>query len=376
MKRIHYVSGSRADFGLMAKTLRLLSSQEDIELGVALTGQHLLEKYASTQSDISAAGLNVICKVPVELTGNDGYEMGVAMALQMHGFLNYWQENVKPDLVLVLGDRGEMLAAALAAVHLGIHVVHLHGGERSGTLDESFRHAITKLAHYHFVATQDAKQRILSMGEDDDSITVVGAPGLVGILEGVESDDAYSPDTFGLASDTKMAVMIFHPVVQEAESAESQVAIIFDALIKSRYQILALRPNSDAGGKAVDAFYDSVADSDHITVIDHLDRKKFLMTLANADLLIGNSSSGIIESASLGIPCVNVGRRQSGRLRNTNTIDAEFEEQSLVNAIAKAEKFLGPYDNLYGDGSADEKILAQISQLDLSGSRLQKLNAY
>lgn len=378
--RVHYVTGSRADFGLMQRTLAHLARQPALEIGLVVTGQHMLAHYGQTVIDIEAAGLPIRHRIPVALSGFGGAEMGRAMARELTGFLAAWQED-RPDLVLLLGDRGEMLAAALAAVHLGIHVAHLHGGELSGTLDESFRHAISKLAHFHLTASDDAKNRLIRMGEHPERIWTVGAPGLVGITDGIDPDPQFFETKFGIAPAKIHVLSVFHPVVQEASEAGAQVQAVIDLLIRRGCNAVILRPNSDAGGTAIDGVLDRLAADAafhrRFRVVDHLPRGLYLSALAHADLLVGNSSSGIIESASFGTPCLNIGTRQSGRLRNPNTVNCpEITATALDRCFAAACALTGPFENLYGDGLTDLRLGALLQTLPLEAGVLTKSNTY
>lgn len=372
--KIHYVSGSRADFGLMHHCLTAIHGSGRHDLGLVLSGQHLSTAYGDTAAEIRASGLPVVHELPVELHGTDGAEMARALSAELDGLTRFWQTE-RPDLVLLLGDRGEMVAAALAAVHLGIFVAHIHGGERSGTLDESFRHVISKLAHFHFPATDEAATRLVRMGEAPDAITVIGAPGLVRLTEGVTPDRAWLEARFGLSGPTALAV--FHPVVQEAGAASAQVRILIETLLEDGWSVLALRPNSDAGGQSIDRYLDEMKDRTGLHVVSHMTREAYLCALATSDLMIGNSSSGIIESASLGVSCINLGSRQDNRLRNANTVDcSNIEPDAIRAAIAEARTLSGPFVNAYGAGDTDQRLLAALDALDLDPVRLKKCNAY
>lgn len=374
--KIHYVSGSRADFGLMRRCLSRLHLSESHELGLVLTGQHMSAAHGDTAAEVRESGLPVHHELPVTLRGTDGAEMARAMASEIAGLTTFWQAE-PPDLVLLLGDRGEMVAAALAAVHLDIFVAHIHGGERSGTLDESFRHVISKLAHYHFPATEESAARLRRMGEDPCAITVIGAPGLVGLTEGVIPDRAWLGTRFGLSESDSVAIAILHPVVQEAEDASTQVRSLVETLVAEGYQALVFRPNSDAGGQAIDRYLDSIDDRHGVRVVSHVERGTYLRALASCDLMIGNSSSGIIESASFGVPCVNLGSRQDKRLRNNNTVECpSFSAEAIHAAIRTARSLSGPFVNRYGSGDADRRLLAAIDALDLDRERLKKCNSY
>lgn len=374
--RVHYVSGSRADFGLMRSCLFRVHDSPRHDLSLVLTGQHMSTAHGDTAAEVRQSGLPVCHEVPVALHGTDGAEMARAMAGEIAGLTNFWQ-NEPPDLVLLLGDRGEMVAAALAAVHLGLFVAHIHGGERSGTLDESFRHVISKLAHYHFPATEDAADRLRRMGEDSDAITVIGAPGLVGLTDGVIPDRAWLGVRFDLSEIAPTALVILHPVVQEADAASTQIRVIVEMLAVEGYQVLVFRPNSDAGGRAIDRYLDKVDGRHGVRLVSHLERGTYLRVLASCDLIVGNSSSGIIESASFGVPCVNLGSRQANRLRNDNIVECpSFAPDAIRAAIRKARALTGHFVNRYGDGESDQRLLAAIDTLDLDPERLKKRNSY
>lgn len=361
----------------MERTLQGLASRYGIQISVVVTGQHLLPDYGNTIEEIILAGLPIVARIPVHLSGSSGKEMGRALATELLGFLDVWSKN-RPELVIVLGDRGEMLAATLAAVHLGIHVAHLHGGELSGTLDESFRHAISKLAHFHFVATSDSAERLLRMGEHSEHIWVVGAPGLVGLTDNIDREEGWLMERFNLASDsTHRALVVFHPVVQEADLAASQITVLLDSLRAEGCAALVMRPNSDAGGASINSCLDARKKDGWLTVIDHLDRDTYLAALAQADALIGNSSSGIIESATLGTPCLNLGSRQNGRLRNANIIDCpDFTLAAIRQSLRRTLSLKGPFMNLYGDGRTIERLAATLPSLPLNNAVLAKCNAY
>jgi len=373
---IHYISGSRADFGLMARCLTHLHAAPGHSVGIVATGQHMVEKYGNTLQDIHAVGLPIVAEIPVRLSGQSGVEMGQALADELTGFLKVWQKQ-RPDLVLLLGDRGEMVAGALAAVHLGIHVAHLHGGERTGTLDESFRHAITKLSHIHFPATEDAAERIRRMGEAPETVHVIGAPGLVGVAGRPQPDAKALRASLGLDSAVPLALCIFHPVVQEAAQAAEQMRLLVEATQAAGYAMAVLRPNSDAGGDAIDAFLDTVPTGPAFRVLTHLERDTYLDLLGACDLMIGNSSSGIIESASFAVPCVNIGTRQNDRQRNANTFDCpQITHDAIARTIQAAKLWPRTRENVYGDGRTDIRLLATLNTLTLSPDNLAKKMPY
>ncbi len=377
MRKIIYVTGTRADYGLMAKTLSLISADQDLELMVCVTGMHLLEKYGLTVREIEDDGFNICGKVDVFLEEESGESMAIAIADELKGMVRIFAKQC-PDLVIVLGDRGEMLAAALAAVHLNILVIHIHAGERSGSVDEMIRHAISKLSHYHFTATEEAKDRLVKMGERPENIFVTGAPGLDGIKGLVIMDRSSLCKEAGLNPGEQIALVIFHPIVQEAQMAGQQVSVVLDAIEKSGIQAVYLMPNSDAGGGLIRKRLQCLEENSGFKVYTHLSREKFISWMAAVDVMVGNSSSGIIEAASFGLPVINIGDRQRGRARNINVIDVPVKEKEIFEAISKSilKGRMSGMHNIYGDGHSGERIVGLLKTLPLDTSLLEKINVY
>jgi GDP/UDP-N,N'-diacetylbacillosamine 2-epimerase (hydrolysing) len=375
-RKVCYVTGTRADFGLMQSTLQRIQRSEMLELSVIVTGMHLLGEYGLTVSDIEAASLPIAARVAVEGGPPTGALVAKNMGRMLIGLVEAL-ESIRPDIVLVLGDRAEMLAAALAAIHLNIPVVHIHGGERSGTVDEPVRHAISKLAHFHFVATDESKARLVRMGEVADRISVVGAPGLDGLKDmALINRKALCADA-GFDPARRLALLVYHPVLQEAERSGEYAALIVDAVLAKGLQIMALKPNSDAGSAAVRAALEARASAGTIHLATHLPRSEFVSWLAASDIVVGNSSSFIIEAASFGTPVVNIGSRQNLRQRNANVIDCPVDRAGLDGALARALA-CSRFDayNVYGDGGAGERISELLAGIDLTLSSIAKTNVY
>lgn len=375
-RKVCYITGTRADYGLMQYSLGVINVDPDLDLSALVTGMHLLPDYGETWREIEADGITIADKVPVDLSGRSGAEMSIALGQALIGFTSALQR-LLPDLVLVLGDRGEMLAAAIACMHLNIHIVHIHGGERSGTIDESMRHAISKLAHYHFVATENSRDRLLRMGENTNRVFVTGAPGLdyiqqINMLEKVE---LYK--TYGLNPALPMLVVIFHPVVQQADDAGRQAQVLLEAISSSHYQSLVFLPNADAGGASIAQIIRQFETLVPIKVAVHVPRDEYLSLVAHAQVLVGNSSSGIIEAASLGTPVVNIGDRQNFRERNTNVIDVGLDAKEINSAISQAAMLKGRgWKNVYGDGNTTSRIVELLKTISLDDAILEKTNAY
>lgn len=375
-RKVCYITGTRADFGLMQSTLQRIQRSERLELSIIVTGMHLLQEYGLTVSQIEAAGLPIAARVAVEDGPPTGALMAKNVGRMLIGFVEAL-ETIQPAIVLVLGDRGEMLAGALAALHLNISIVHIHGGERSGTVDEPVRHAISKLAHFHFVATDESKMRLVRMGEVADHISVVGAPGLDDLNESVLMDRQTLCADVGFDPARPVALLVYHPVLQEADRSAEYAALILDAVLAKGFQVIAFKPNSDAGSAGVRTVFEARASTGDIHLATHLPRPEFVSWLAASDVLVGNSSSGIIEAATFGTPVVNVGSRQNLRQRNSNVIDCSVDRAGLAGALVRvmASSRSGGH-NVYGDGRAGERIAALLAKINLSESSIAKTNAY
>lgn len=373
-RKIIYLSGTRADFGLMKSTLQQLCLQAD--LSVAVTGMHLAADYGCTIDEIRAAGLRVCGEIPMDVSARtqQGMSAGVGQCLQGVTALLLRE---RPDILLVLGDRGEMLAGAIAALHLGIVCVHIHGGERSGTVDEPVRHAIGKLSHYHFVATPQSRERLVRMGELPERIFVTGAPG----LDGIAADASLSLDdckrALDLPASQAFLLVVFHPVVQQAGDAYAQTVAILGALKNIALPVVWLEPNSDAGSREILHALAEIALPDGSSRITHLERPLFCAAMKHCAVMVGNSSAGIIEAASFGTPVVNVGDRQRLRERNKNVQDVTADAAQVHLAIEQALRDgRWPCNNKYGDGLAGPRMVENLTSLSLERTVLEKINTY
>ena len=367
---------SRADFGLMQSTLQRLHSADDSTLDVLATGMHLSAAHGHTVDEICAAGLPLRAEIPVPLEPASGATMARNIGLMIPRFVEALQADA-PDLVLLLGDRGEMLAGAIAALHLNLPIMHIHGGERSGTVDEPVRHAISKLSHYHCVATEHSRERLLRMGESADNVRVTGAPGLDGLQAlAAEPRAAWCAD-MRLDPARPVALMVFHPVLQEAAQAGESARTILAALAELGCQVVALMPNSDAGSDPIRAVLAAHRDQAGVRVFLHLPRARFAALMAGCDVMIGNSSAGIIEAASFGTPVLNLGSRQDLRERNANVQDLPLEQVRIAEALALAlASGRAPAHNVYGDGRAGERIQQFVRECAIGTSLRPKSNAY
>lgn len=375
-RKILYVTGTRADFGLMRTTLAQIDASDSLDLAILATGMHLSQTYGGTIAEVEDARLRIAARVDVEEGTPTGALMSRNIGRMMVGFTGVIEAE-RPDVVLTLGDRGEMLAAATAAIHLNVPIAHLHGGERSGTVDEPVRHAISKLAHYHLAATHESRDRLIRMGEDEWRIFVVGAPGLDGLAELARQDRNAVCAAHGLDPARKFALMIFHPVVQEADACGAIAELLLSKLQAAGIQVLALMPNSDAGSLAVRETLSAWRESRRIALATHMSRPDYVSAMAACDVMVGNSSSGIIEAATFGTPVVNIGSRQNLRQRNANVIDASASAEEIDAALEKALfSARSSTTNVYGDGNSGARIVSLLETVDLGPQLLKKVNAY
>lgn len=377
MRHICYISGTRADFGLMRRTLDCIRDHPGLRLSVLVTGMHLSPLHGETVAEIEAAGMPIGARLPVPVEPATGATMARNIATMLGGFVDAMEAD-RPDVVLLLGDRGEMLAGAMAGIHLNIPVAHIAGGERSGTVDEPVRHAISKLSHLHFTATAEARERLIRMGEVADNIHVVGAPGIDGLTDGPLLPRAEVMRAHGLDPQRPFALMVYHPVLQEADEGGSDVACLLKALADKGCQVLALMPNSDAGADGVRSALLEAQGTPGLTVRTHLARDEFLQAMAVADVMVGNSSSGIIEAASFGTPVLNIGRRQMLRERNANTTDVACTPEAVSGALKQLlDKGRFSPANVYrADGNAGRAIARLLADATLDAALLRKVNVY
>ena len=375
-RRICYVTGTRADFGGVEHTLRLAAADPRLSLGLCVTGMHLSRRYGMTVKHVRSTGIPILAEIPVTLGRGGGAAMSRALGELVVACTSLFAKR-RLDGVFLHGDRGEMLAAAIAAIHLNIPIFHLHGGERTGTVDEPVRHAISKLSHYHFVSSRDARRRLIRMGERADCIFITGAPSLDRITELAVHDRASLCSKYGMDADKPVALVLFHGVLQESEAAGRQMEAILAAVVREGYQVICLRPNADAGSLDISRAIDRFEERGLIRTLVHAPRDEYLSWLAATDVLVGNSSSGVVEAASFQLPAVNVGSRQNGRLRSGNVVDCAPEEAAITAALHEARHLSGRrFRNLYGDGQAGERIVEYLASLPLGPDVLAKLNTY
>ncbi len=366
-RTIAVVTGSRADYGLLRPVMRAIRDHAELELRVIVTGTHLLppEHTADEVERDFTIAHTITMQQPDERTRLDD---AAALGRGVTGFAQQFARNLI-DVMLVLGDRIEALAAAAAASVAGIHVAHMHGGDRAeGIADEAIRHAITKLAHIHFPATDQSAKRLESLGENPNRIHVVGSPAIDEL-----ADFPPLPDEMMDALGWPEIVMLLHPIGRAIEHERDQAAQLL-GLCQVAGTVFALHPNHDPGR---DGIVQAITDAG-CRQREHLPRRDFIGLLRRIRLLVGNSSAGLIEGAALGVRCVNIGPRQTGREMCANVINVpEGEPDSIQPAIARGlAQGVTEIEHAYGDGRAGIKTAAILATFDPARLPLVKRNTF
>lgn len=339
--KVCIITGTRADWGLLTPLARALADIADVRLQIVATNMHLMEEYGMTVHEIEDAGFSIDARVPMDVEGETSASRVRAMSLCMNGMADVF-ERLAPDVALILGDRFEMLAVASAAAMMRIPIVHIAGGTVSeGALDDSIRHAITKLATLHLVETDEARQRVIQMGEDPEKVVNTGALGVYNIMnqELMSAEQlAASLDGFDLSVGRSMLVT-FHPATLDNGDPATQITNLIAALDAfPTCKVLFTHPNNDAGGEAIAARIQeyAAANADHVHFVRSLGMVRYLSALQFVDVVVGNSSSGIVEVPSMHIPTVDIGIRQRGRLCSDSVIHCSVDSADIQMAIARA----------------------------------------
>lgn len=374
MKRtIAVVTGSRSEYGLLTPLIRAIQSHAALKLQLMVTGMHLLPQHGNTIEQIMADGFPIAETINLELCDDSVLDIAAAMARGITGFCHAFQLH-RPDIVVVLGDRFEILAAAQAAMFCRLTIAHIHGGESSeGVIDEAIRHSISKMAHLHFVSTDIYRRRVIQLGESPERVFNVGALAVDNMrqLELLERDELEE------SLDVKLGkcnfLVTYHPLTLDPEESRKGIQSLLHALDAfPDCHIIFTRPNADSGGREIDLLLDDYVarNPERCAVYPAMGTLRYMSAIRLVDAVIGNSSSGLIEVPVMRTPSVNIGDRQRGRMRPPSVIDCPDDASSITEAIKQAcsrefRQLVQSIASPYGDGTTAEQICDVLQQVDL-----------
>jgi len=374
MLKLMVVTTGRADYGLLYPLLNKLKQSDKITFRLIVTGSHFSSKHGNTYKIIERDGFTINHQIPIEQKEDTQKEVCSSIADSIVAYAKIF-ESYSTDGMILLGDRYELMAAGTAAMIYNVPIIHIHGGEATfGCIDDTIRHTITKMASLHFTSIPEYARRVIQLGEHPDKVFVVGAIGIDNIVSlDLMSKDELHKST-GVDFNKDVAMMTFHPVTRdESKDAENQIKKVLNSIIQQDFTTLITMPNTDPGGSLI---YDIIMDyrkkyKDKIVFTENLGQVRYLSALQHSKLMIGNSSSGILESASFKIPVVNIGDRQKGRVQPANILNCECNTKDINVAIklAVSSEFATTLEglvNLYGEGHAAERIIKILENIDYS----------
>ena len=381
MRHVAVIAEGRMTYGYSRPVMQAIEADPDMRYSLVVTNQHLLPTFGYSIEEIERDGLNITDRIYNTL---DGYTPAT-MCKSLGVFLISLTDTLvrlAPDIVLVVGDRGEHLIAAMAAAHMNIPVAHIQAGERSGNIDGLTRHAIARFAHIHFASGPDAAERLRRSGEEEFRIFMTGAPQLDELVNGVAAAPEEIERLFNVRLDEPLLLVVQHPVTEEFGDGVEQMRETLEAVCELAYQTVLIFPNNDAGSDDLRLMIEQYH-RPFMRVERNLSREAYAGLMRSASALVGNSSSGLIEAPAFHLPAVNIGNRQRDRARGSNVIDAPYDRVAIVEAIRTAlspefrDKVQSADDSPYvGDGRVSERIVEILKTIPLDESLLRKQLAY
>ncbi len=381
-KKILIVTERRADFSRFKPIIDKINNDKKLDYLLIVTGIHLLKKYGLSINEIKKTGIKINQTFKmysnVSIKNDDGANMVSAFGTAIIN-LSRILKKTKPDIVLSGFDISANFAVTVAAAHMNIPIAHIQGGEVSGTIDESIRHAMSKFSHYHLVSNKDAKQRLIKMGEEKSKIHIVGCPSIEALFNEKLLSNKVLEKKFGLSLEKKFIIVIQHSVTTELHNTKNQIKSTIDAIKKSKIQTLFICPNNDAGSTII---INAIKKSKNIFFTPTLTLSEYRSLLQKCFALVGNSSSGIHEASSFYKPVINIGSRQNGRLRSKNIIDVKHNKNEIFDVLIKLEnkkfynKLIKNLKNPYSLLNTSSKILKVLKRINLDQKLLQKKITY
>lgn len=367
-KKILFLSGTRADFGKIKSLIEKISTDQEFEVAIFVTGMHMLEKFGYTHYEIDKSRFKNIYKF---INQNATDTMDQILAKTVIGLGDYVKEYT-PDLIIVHGDRLEALAGSIVGSLNNILTAHIEGGEISGTIDGMIRHAVTKLSHIHFCSNQQAKKRLIQLGENRHSSFVIGSPDIDAMKLNNLPCISIVKEHYEIDFE-KYSVVIFHPVTTDLVNLKKQSKILCDALVKSKLNYVVIYPNNDPGHENIIEEYRISLNNNYFIILPSMRFEYYLSLLKNSDFIIGNSSSGIIEAPYLGVPTINIGTRQHKRSLDNSILNISIETNKILKSIEKMKEFkFMNKTNFYGNGNSADKFYAILKNKNIWKTQIQK----
>ncbi len=374
--KILFVTGSRGEWGYIRPILELIKRSFDIEYEICATNMHLLPNFGNSIDEISNDGFEIKYKINMSLDGYNHFTQVKSLAIFLSSFSDILDSSM-PDWILLAGDRGEQLMGAIAGAYTYIPVAHIQAGEKSGNIDGTARHAIGKLAHIHFASNKDASKRLINLGEQDFRVFNVGAPQIDELVEDRISSNIEIMKKLNFNISCQYILFVQHPVTEEFDKADFQIKETIKALTNFDLPIVVILPNNDAGSLIIRKNIENLIIG-KVFIFSNLKREEYLALLRNTKVIIGNSSSGLLEAPTFNTPAVNIGRRQNDRVQGLNVINCEHDASKITKAIDKAisknfKKMLNEKcKNPYGDGESSKKILDVIRNTEINNKLIMK----
>lgn len=369
-KTISVLTATRAEYGLLAPIIKRLRQDENIDVQVVVTGMHLSPEFGLTYKEIEQDGVPISKKIEILMSSDTAVAISKAMGLAMISFAEYFDE-VKPDALLVLGDRYETLAVCCAAMNACIPVFHLYGGETTeGAIDEAVRHSITKMSYLHFTSTEAYRKRVIQLGEAPERVYNVGAVGVENVLTVPLLSKEELEKSLNFSLSKPYVVVTFHPITLEAGGVDTQCRELIEVLEhRSDLKFIITKANADAEGRVINQMLEEYAakHSDRVTIFDSLGMRRYLSAVKYSTAVMGNSSSGLVEVPSFKVPTINIGNRQRGRIQAQSVINCEPRHESIENALREMEEtsfrqMLENVVNPYEQKGTSTKVAALIQQ--------------
>lgn len=340
VKNVCVLTATRAEYGLLKNLILRLQKEPEFRVNVLVTGMHLDKAFGETYREIEEDGVPIAAKIPILSKQDGAVGMSETMSNALVGFGHFFAEN-RQDLLVVLGDRYETMAVCIAAMNERIPIAHIHGGEvTEGAIDDAIRHSITKMSYLHFTSTEVYRKRVIQLGEHPDRVFNAGALGVENILSRKLLDKSELEESIQFKLGEKYCLVTFHPVTLEENSGIEQVNELLQAMDEmEEYRYLITKANADAGGRAINERLEEFAETrrERIYLTESLGMIRYLSAMKYCSMVIGNSSSGISEAPAMGIPTVNIGDRQKGRIQAVSIVNCEPETSAIKNAMEKAE---------------------------------------